>query len=307
MNEIPGTHQNRKDYTQGGTMGSDFQYFLDIIPPDMYSRTKATICQYLAIFEPEEYALGQVLRADDYHFILFLGTAPDIILNDAEYCVQKGDMLVIQPWDPIYGVPGKVKEYGRYLHIAVKKEFFRNIAAEAAREEPFTLKRIQGQYSRHLLDLIGEFQSEIMNYGQAYPQMLRSLSTQIVFQLIRDLHTDQSKRRDKNGDNPYINKAILYMQEHYQANITINDICDLIYLSPYHFKRIFKEHTGQTPHRYLMNIRLEKAKELLVANGSSIEDIARLCGFVNAGHFAVAFKRDTKLPPSEYRKLNSPK
>ncbi|NLM53170.1 MAG: helix-turn-helix domain-containing protein [Firmicutes bacterium] len=40
--------------------------------------------------------------------------------------------------------------------------------------------------------------------------------------------------------------------------------CDAIYLSPHHFKRIFKEHTGRTPHRYLMEIRLEKAKELLL-------------------------------------------
>jgi transcriptional regulator GlxA family with amidase domain len=56
-----------------------------------------------------------------------------------------------------------------------------------------------------------------------------------------------------------------------------------------------------------MDIRLEKAKELLVRNGSSIEVIARQCGFVNAGHLAVAFKRGTKLSPSEYRKIYTQK
>ena len=274
----------------------------------MYSRTKATICRYIAIFEPNEYALGEVLQVDDYHFILFLGTAPTVKIGEVEYHVKKGDMLVIQPWEPVYGVPGKAREYDRYLHIAIKKDFFLEIDSEAAGEEPFAFKRILGQYSSHVLDLIGEFQSEIMNYGESCPQMLRSLSTQIVFRLIRDLHSGQSQGRDKVGsDNPYINKAISYMQEHYQTNITINDICDLIYLSPYHFKRIFKEHTGRTPHRYLMDIRLEKAKQLLERNGGSIEDIARQCGFINASHFAVAFKRDTKLSPSEYRKMYAPK
>lgn len=284
-------------------MGREFNYFLEIIPPDMYARTKATICQYIAIFEPEEYTLGKVLRVDDYHFVLFFSEAPNIIINDVEYQVRKGDMLVIQPWEGIYGVPGKAKEYGKYLHIAVKKEFFREIAAEIAREGIFTFKYIQGHYSSHLLDLVGEFQLELMNYGESYPQMLRSLSTQIVYQLIRDLHTEQ-KREKTSWDNPYISKAILLMEEHYQTSISINNICDLIYLSPYHFKRIFKEHTGRTPHRYLMDIRLDKAKELLERSRSSIEDIARLCGFVNAGHFAVAFKRDTKLSPSEYRKIH---
>ncbi|NLT95502.1 MAG: AraC family transcriptional regulator [Clostridia bacterium] len=286
-------------------MGTEFNYFLSIIPPDIYSGTKATVCRYMAIFEAEEYVLGKVLRADDYHFLLFLSKAPITKVNDVEYHVKKGDMLVIQPWEGIYGVPGENKEYGKYLHIAVKKEFFQEIAAEIAKEGTFAFKRIQGRYSNHLLDLIGEFQLEIMNYGQAYPQMIRSLSTQIVFQLIRDLHAEEKPGREKVGrDNQYINKAILFMQENYQENITIRDICDLIYFSPYHFKRIFKEHTGRTPHRYLMDIRLEKAKELLARSENSIENIARLCGFVNPGHFAVAFKRSIKMTPSEYRKMH---
>jgi len=289
-------------------MGQEFNYFLDIIPPDMYSRTKATICRYIAIFEPEEYTLGEVLYADDHHFLLFLSSAPITRINNVEYRVKKGDMLVIQPWEGIYGVPGKNKEYGKFLHIAVKKDFFMEIASELACEGEFTFKRIKGQYSNHLLNLIGEFQQEIMNYGQSYPKMLRSFSTQIVFQLIRDLHAEQENSREEiDCKNPYISKATMFIQEHYQTNISISDICNSIYLSPYHFKRIFKEFTGRTPHQYLMDIRLEKAKELLIREKMPIEDIARQCGFVNAGHFAVAFKRGTKMSPSEYRKMHTKK
>jgi AraC family transcriptional regulator len=285
-------------------MGTEFNYFHDIIPQDVYSRTKASICRYIAVFEPKEFTLGKVLYADDYHFILYLGNPPVTRINDVEYRVKKGDMLAVKPWDRVYGVPGNDEEYGKYLHIAVKREFFTEIAAEMAGKEAFEFKRVHGRFSSRLLDLIGELQLEIMNYGEAYPKMLQSLSTQIVFQAIRDLHTEQKKSRHKVGeDNPYINKAILLMQENYQTNISISDICNLIYLSPYHFKRIFKECTGRPPHRYLIDIRLEKAKELLINNKGTIEEIARLCGFVNSAHFAVAFKRRTGLSPSEYRKV----
>ncbi|NLK38070.1 MAG: helix-turn-helix transcriptional regulator [Epulopiscium sp.] len=92
------------------------------------------------------------------------------------------------------------------------------------------------------------------------------------------------------------------MQEYYSANISINDICNLIYLSPCHFKRVFKDCTGQTPYQYLMKIRLEKAKEILKEKESSMEEVARLCGFVNTGHFATVFKRNIGMSPSEYRK-----
>jgi len=138
------------------------------------------------------------------------------------------------------------------------------VADEIAGGEAFAFKRVQGRYSNQLLDLIGNFQLELMNYGEAYPQMLLSLSTQIVFQLIRDLSADYTKTEKKTGrDNPYIREAICLMHQHYATSISITDISNLIYLSPCHFKRVFKEHMGQTPHRYLMNIRLEKAKELL--------------------------------------------
>lgn len=284
-------------------MGSEFSYFLKTIPPDMYSRTKATICQYIAIFEPQEYVFGEIICVDDYHFILFFAGGPITRIGNVEYQVRKGDMLVVKPWKEIYGVPCETMEKGKYLHIAVKKDFFHKISAEVG--EGFELNRIQGHYSNQLLDLIGNFQSELMNYGQAYPQMLLSLSTQIVFQLIRDLSTDYINNNEKVGmHNAYIREAIHLMQQYYATNISINDICNLIYLSPSHFKRVFREHTGLTPHQYLMEVRLEKAKELLVGNKDSIEDIARLCGFVNAGHFAVTFKRSTKQTPSEYRKIH---
>jgi len=218
---------------------------------------------------------------------------------------------LFNPWEGVYGIPGKNEKYGKYLHIAIKKDFFLEIAkevAEAAKEREFRFKRVQGRYSNQLLDLIGEFQRELMNYGQSFPSMLKSLSIQIVFQLIRDLRAEHKEQEEEiDWDNPYIGKAILFMRNHYQTNISIKDICDSIYLSRYHFKRIFKEYTGRTPHRYLMDIRLEKAKELLLSNKNSIEEIARMCGFVNAGHFTVAFKRDTKLTPSEYRKIHSMK
>ncbi len=285
-------------------MRLDFDYLVRAIPPELYTKTKATICRHIAIFEPEEYAVGEVLCVDDYHFVLFLSSAPATKVGDVLYRVKKGDMLVIQPWDEVYGEPGEAKVHGKYLHIAVKKEFFAEVAAEIAGEGGFSFKRIQGHYSSQLLNLIGEFQLELMSYGEAYPQMIRSISTQIVFQLIRDIHAEQEKNsRTISRDNQYISKAISFMLENYQTSISINDICSLIYLSPCHFKRVFKEETGRSPHQYLMDIRLEKARELLGRKENSIEDVANQCGFVNAGHFAVAFKRSVKLSPSEFRKI----
>ncbi|HHT17247.1 MAG TPA: AraC family transcriptional regulator [Papillibacter sp.] len=284
-------------------MRISFDQLVSAIPPELYFKTKATISQDIAVYEPEEFVIGKTISVDDYHFVLFLTTAPVTKVGGVLYPVKKGDMLAIAPWVEICAVPNGPKPHGKYLHIAVRKSFFDAIAAELSRVrgEAFRLKRIHGRYSEQVLDLIGQFQLEYMNYGGAFLQMVRSLATQIVFQLIRDLESSVVQNTE-NLDNPYISQAISFMREHYQSSITISDICNLIYLSPGHFKRVFKQQTGRTPHQYLMDIRLERSQELLRQTEHSIEDVAKECGFINAGHFAVAFKRRTQLSPSEYRK-----
>lgn len=286
-------------------MKLDFSYFANIIPQDMYSRAKAHICRYMAIFEPEEYVLGKSLRVDDYHFLLFFSEAPATKINDCTYKPRKGSLLVIQPWEEVYGVPDETKKnYERYLHIAVEKSFFQRVAKEAAGGGEYEFKRVHNVYSKQLLDLIGNYQREMMDYGESFPLMLEGICIQIVFQLLRDLSSEPATNKTRlNKDNKYINKAIQYMQEYYGSNIGINDICSLIYLSPCHFKRVFKDYTGQTPYQYLMRIRLEKAKEILYDKEISIEEVAKLCGFVNSGHFSTVFKRVIGMSPSEFRKL----
>jgi len=297
--------RQRIEFICGGhIVKKDFSYFLETIPKDLYASTKSYICRHLAIFEPEDYALGETIRVDDYHFLLFFSDAPVTRVDGFECKMQKGGLLVIKPWQEVYGIPCENRKFGKYMHIAVKKDFFLRVAAEAAGGEPFAFKRMQGAYSEQLLDLIGNFQREMMNYAETYPLMIESICTQIVFQLIRNLNcTSKANRAGK--DNPYIHAAMEFMENHYGSNISIRDICGLIYLSPCHFKRVFKEHTGQTPYRYLMGIRIEKSKEMLRRNDHSIEEVARMCGFVNAGHFSTVFKRLVNMSPTEFRKLHA--
>ena len=90
-----------------------------------------------------------------------------------------------------------------------------------------------------------------MDHGESFPLKLEGICIQIVFQLLRDLSSDTSENRSRlSKDNKYINKAIQFMQEYYSTNISINDICKLIYLSPCHFKEYSRSRQG----RHLISI-----------------------------------------------------
>ncbi|MGI6684949.1 MAG: AraC family transcriptional regulator [Bacillota bacterium] len=285
-------------------MKSHFGTFIENIPPDIHIETKSYISPYLAIFEPQKYVMGDRMCFEDYHFVIFLSNSPLAAINGSRCQFKKGNFIAIPPGTIVSVLSSENIKLGKYIAISVKKDFFERIASEAIGTSEYKIGNKEYAYSKDLFDLIGSFQRELMDYGESYPLMLESISTQIVFQLIRDMNIDSSAKRNKlNKENKYIIKAIEFMQNYYSSNITINDICSMIYLSPCHFKRLFKEYTGRTPYQYLMFIRIERAKEILSEERYSIEEVARMCGFVNSGHFSTAFKRIVGMSPSEYRKI----
>jgi AraC family transcriptional regulator len=69
-----------------------------------------------------------------------------------------------------------------------------------------------------------------------------------------------------------------------------------------HFLRMFEAATGLTPHRYLLQLRLERAKELMRKGSTSLIDIAALCGFSSHAHMSRVFRQLLGVPPSQYRR-----
>jgi len=102
---------------------------------------------------------------------------------------------------------------------------------------------------------------------------------------------------------PAVREALEYMEKHYDELLSVEDLSDLVGLSLYHFSRLFREETGESLHRHLLNVRTLRAKTLLSETNTSIEEIAELTGFSSASHFIRAFKRDTRLTPLKFREL----
>jgi len=69
-----------------------------------------------------------------------------------------------------------------------------------------------------------------------------------------------------------------------------------------HFVRMFRAATGRSPHNYLLNLRIERARELLSNPGLSLTDIALACGFSSHSHFTRVFRQFLGVTPSEYRR-----
>lgn len=74
------------------------------------------------------------------------------------------------------------------------------------------------------------------------------------------------------------------------------------HLSPYHFIRVFRQTFGETPGAFLIRLRIEKAKSMLVTENTSITEICERVGYSSLGSFSSCFRTQVGLPPSLYRR-----
>ena len=91
------------------------------------------------------------------------------------------------------------------------------------------------------------------------------------------------------------------MRERMAEPLTLADLAAEVHLTVYHFIRVFKEATGDTPHRFLNRMRVEEAERLLRSSDLPVSTIALRCGFATPGSFSTAFLRQTGSRPSTYR------
>ncbi len=112
------------------------------------------------------------------------------------------------------------------------------------------------------------------------------------------------------GEEPYwlrhesIRRAVKFIECHYCEQISLQDIAAAACLSPYHFCRLFKRWLGVSCMKYLTNVRIGKAKQLLQNTSQSITEICFDIGFNDLTHFERVFKMQVGLTPSAYRKEN---
>ena len=92
-----------------------------------------------------------------------------------------------------------------------------------------------------------------------------------------------------------------YIREHLDQHLTLAQLGAVVYMSPYHFARLFQHSTGLPPHRFVVRARIDHAAILLAAPELSIAQISRVVGFRTPSHFATVFHRLMGVTPSEYR------
>ncbi len=114
-------------------------------------------------------------------------------------------------------------------------------------------------------------------------------------------HRTTSQAKDA-GIDQRLCRARSFIDECYDLPIDLSEISKQACLSRYHFLRLFREAFETTPHQYLIQRRIDKAKELLISGRWSVTDVCFEVGFESLGSFSTLFRRHAGLSPRDYRK-----
>jgi AraC-like DNA-binding protein len=103
-----------------------------------------------------------------------------------------------------------------------------------------------------------------------------------------------------------IRPVLAYVDGHCRESITLDDVADLVHVSPSRVRHVFKDVTGVSFKEYVTQVRVAEAKRLLLSTDLSVSEIARAVSYTNLHQFYKVFYRSCAMSPGEYRRYYTP-
>lgn len=236
------------------------------------------------------------LVRDNYDSILILYVADGaftFLSDDNRYITaKKGDTVIIDCYKPHeYYTDGNLEFYWIHINGINSKDFADDIIS--CNGNIVSLKGTAG------------FIKEIFNSVRSITDTAEAELSLRVYGLLTQLSSPLTLKESKNSvHEDSIQKIKEYISLHLSEKITVQALADRMNMSSTHFSRVFRQYTGFSPYDYVLSVRLNKAKELLLKTDLTVTDIAYETGFNSEANFVYFFTCSENISPGKFRKLS---
>lgn len=159
------------------------------------------------------------------------------------------------------------------------------------------------QWQKDVIDHFERVWQAVVNEYDDFENIVRYELSAAIRILIQNNDINEFKISEKDQTNAKRIRIMLeYIEEHYNEDITIQDLATLIHVSTSACLRCFHQTLHTTPMQYVKGLRIKKATDLLLSTNQSVKEIAFQCGFNDMSYFNRAFKDIYSVTPGEYRK-----
>jgi len=250
---------------------------------------------------------GQTYYSDEHSICLSLSPRPVHLLQTqggkthtgsyakGDFCITPAQMPFFARWD----------SDDHFLQIRIASRFIQQIALETVETDPDRLELFpKFRHRDPHLESIGAMLSNELQQGNLSSKLyIESLANVLAVHLIRQYATAKPQIPIYEGglSQRQLLQVLDYINDHLDQEIKLADLAMLLGISQFHFSHLFKQSTGTTPYQYLLQQRIERAKQLLKQSDRSIVEIALMCGFNSHSHLSKQFRQLTGATPKAYR------
>jgi AraC family transcriptional regulator len=196
----------------------------------------------------------------------------------------------------------EVGDSQRFAHLYFSDALLRRIALETFDVDPRHVELTDSTFFhdaallQHCQTLFNQSRSEPSDHLALQEKTVSIMADLLIRYGVRPLSTQQYR----SGLSPVItNKITDYIYAHIDTKITLDELATLAGISAFHFVRMFKISTGETPHQKVMDIRIKVASDWLLQGRPQLET-AIACGFVDQSHFSRTFKKHHGITPKQF-------
>lgn len=203
-----------------------------------------------------------------------------------------------------YHGPAEMVTLNKFLCISCEREYLGDIVSSVSGKKEIRFANESFLIDNNLKVLLGMLVEESIGKQTGTQFIKENIGNLILAGMIRQARsnlpgtTAYHRSREKR-----IERAAEFLREQYNCDFNLEQVAQIADLSPFHFLRVFKAQMGKTPYEFLLDVKIDRAKELLSIKDKNITEICLLCGFNNPSHFAAIFKRKAGVSPTEYRQI----
>lgn len=235
----------------------------------------------------------------EYYVVGFVeGGSRHLWCRGREYDLTAGDLLLFNPRDNHFCAPvnGELLDY-RGINID-RDVMVRAVGEITGREfvPHFTQNVV---FHSELAQSVGELYDAILAHA---PVMKKEEAFFFMLQQVLQEYVQPFEEADIAEPDQQIKTLCAYMEEHFDENITLDELLSMTNFGKSYLLRSFTKQVGVSPYRYLQTVRLDRAKKFL-EQGILPIDAANMAGFSDQSHFTNFFKEFIGLTPKQYQKI----
>lgn len=201
----------------------------------------------------------------------------------------------------------RTQAYGNaeFLLLAIDVTFFGNAASESVDGKPIELTSQVAGHDPLIYQMGLALRRELESSGCDSRLYAESMGMALAVHLIRQYTTQNPGMKCYAGGLPTstLREIVAYIQENLSQNLSLVELAAVAQMSPHYFSSLFKQSTGLSPHQYILQCRIEAAKQLLARREFTIVEVCHQVGFQSQSHFTHVFRKHTNVTPKAYRNL----